>query len=507
MSKHESIAPFADNWAYLKTELSWLDRVLMLAVARQRQDTKEVDRVARHAGDRATSHWWKGIITVNQKQGYDDCRHPPKTHQSKPQSYTQQLEARIQASQQQGILLALPWLKDRLQLTAFEKNVILLTLAPEVNRRFGRLYSYLQQQDDAVDYDLPTVDLCLRLLCRNDQEWRRARSQLAAPRSLLEQGILECIEEPGDGTLLSRHLRLADDITAYLLAESPDPAQLEHLTLEPTNHSGSLSPQSARSQPMPTGDEAINPELWLQPTPAEIPWQQLALPTSLLEKFQALSQAVAASPQGQIIGLAGAPGTGKQMVAIAIATANQLPLTVVDLATIPELESETALAAISTLEGGIVLLKSAHLWFGRHSLLEPSQLHSWLQQRRRQPGLTLLSVHHLQSLRPSWRHQWDGVFTLPLPNAEARRQILRQSMPAGVKGDRRLRWTQIARQLPLSGGELQTIVQTAIALMPTAAEPVLTWEQLEKAVSMRYPHLKLRAGNSQRSRAAKKKPG
>jgi hypothetical protein len=195
------------------------------------------------------------------------------------------------------------------------------------------------------------------------------------------------------------------------------------------------------------------------------------------------------------------------MVAAAIATANQLPLTVIDLATIPELESETVLAAIAILEGGIVLLKSAHLWFGRHSLLEPSQLHSWLQQRRRQPGLTLLSVHHLQSLRPSWRHQWDGVFTLPLPNAEARRQILRQSMPAGVKGDRRLRWTQIARQLPLSGGELQTIVQTAIALMPTAAEPVLTWEQLEKAVSMRYPHLKLRAGNSQRSRAAKKKPG
>jgi hypothetical protein len=307
MSKHESIAPFADNWAYLKTELSWLDRVLMLAVARQRQDTKEVDRVARHAGDRATSHWWKGIITVNQKQGYDDCRHPPKTHQTKPQSYTQQLEARIQASQQQGILLALPWLKDRLQLTAFEKNVILLTLAPEVNRRFGRLYSYLQQQDDAVDYDLPTVDLCLRLLCRNDQEWRRARSQLAAPRSLLEQGILECIEEPGDGTLLSRHLRLADDITAYLLAESPDPLQLEHLALEPTNRPGSFSPQSNRLKSMPIDDEVADPGQWLQPIQVEISWQQLALPSSLLEKFIALSQAMVASPQGKSLVWQGLP--------------------------------------------------------------------------------------------------------------------------------------------------------------------------------------------------------
>ncbi|MBD0268439.1 MAG: hypothetical protein ICV77_09105, partial [Cyanobacteria bacterium Co-bin8] len=69
---NESAAPFADNWAYLKTELSWLDRLLMLAVARQRQDVKEVDRIARHSGERATSHWWKGIITLEGQSGHDD---------------------------------------------------------------------------------------------------------------------------------------------------------------------------------------------------------------------------------------------------------------------------------------------------------------------------------------------------------------------------------------------------------------------------------------------------
>ena len=26
------LLPFADNWAYLKTELNWLDRLLMLAI-------------------------------------------------------------------------------------------------------------------------------------------------------------------------------------------------------------------------------------------------------------------------------------------------------------------------------------------------------------------------------------------------------------------------------------------------------------------------------------------
>ncbi|NJL58090.1 hypothetical protein HC928_25475 [bacterium] len=44
---------FADNWAYLKTELQWLDRVLMLAVARQRQERRKsiAFSVSRRPGD------------------------------------------------------------------------------------------------------------------------------------------------------------------------------------------------------------------------------------------------------------------------------------------------------------------------------------------------------------------------------------------------------------------------------------------------------------------------
>ncbi|PSN15223.1 hypothetical protein C7271_21050, partial [filamentous cyanobacterium CCP5] len=71
-------APFADNWAYLKTELNWLDRLLVLAVSRQRQDTKAINQVAKTAADKATSHWWKGVITLNQPTGYDECRPPSK---------------------------------------------------------------------------------------------------------------------------------------------------------------------------------------------------------------------------------------------------------------------------------------------------------------------------------------------------------------------------------------------------------------------------------------------
>lgn len=469
MSKHESvIAPFADNWAYLKTELNWLDRLLMLAVARQRQDAKVVNQVAKTAADKATSHWWKGIITLNQA-AYDDCR-PPTKPASKGPSYAQQLESRIQASQSQGIMLGLPWLQEQFRLSAFEKKLILLVLAPEVNRRFGKLYRYLQHSDDYITEDLPTVDLCLRLLCRNDQEWRQARSQLVAANSLFEWGLLKWVDPP-TMTLLSRRLRLADEVTAYLLAEQPDPGCIRHLT------------------PAAQTLEAATPTLAHQEWP-ELPWNHLALPDRLLEQLEILAASIKHQTGPQLLLLSGESGIGKTTTARALASRWQLPLTHLDLAT---LTADTAAAALQELTAstGVVLLQTAQRWFGRNSIVETAQVQAWLQ--RCQAPLICLSTAYLQSITPSWRRTCAAVLTLPRPGVEARRQILRQAVPADLAVDKRLRWIQLARQLPLTGGELTGLVETAIALAQQAPQPVLSLEHFQQALALRHPGLSLRA--------------
>ena len=53
-------------------------------------------------------------------------------------------------------------LSDAFDLTAFDVNVLLLCLAPELDIRYERLFAYLQ---DDVTRRLPTVDLALVLLC------------------------------------------------------------------------------------------------------------------------------------------------------------------------------------------------------------------------------------------------------------------------------------------------------------------------------------------------------
>jgi hypothetical protein len=208
------VKPFENNWAYLKTELRWLDRVLMMAVSRKRQDDKTVHRVANTSADKVTSHWWKGIIAVN--KGIDDREGPPPKLSAKSVqtvSYAQQLEARIQASYQASITLAIPLLRDRLKLSEVEKNIVLMAIAPEINRRYGRLYDYLQEEEGALA-DLPTVDLCLRLLCRNDHDWQQARARLTASHSLVNLGLLEWIGDE-DGTLLSQQVRVSDELASF----------------------------------------------------------------------------------------------------------------------------------------------------------------------------------------------------------------------------------------------------------------------------------------------------
>jgi hypothetical protein len=471
---------FANNWDYLKTELRWLDQVLMMAVTRQRKETQEVDRHSHSRADRVTSHWWKGLVALEGEAAYDEHRQPSSKAKV---SYQQQLEIRIQSSQRRGIPLALPHLRDRLGLSVFEKNVVLMSLAPEMNRRYARLYRYLQGDDAAHKIDLPTVDLVLRLLCRNDSEWRTARMQLTAS-PLVRHQLLQV--SGSIDTFLNRPLQLTESLIHYLLAEQPTPHSLE-LLLRP--------PAEARPTRLDQSVESVN-------------WSALVLPQPLLTSLQYLVQRVEGYAQaeetwgfdgsnalkyhpGAIALLLGNPGTGKTFAAQAIAHALDVPLFILDLAQIEPADYLYTLEAIQTQDPTVLLIKSAKHWLGRPSRylqssatpLSAAALQQFLTQRRSLPGVTLLSEQRAASLQVLWQQQMDQVLLFPMPGLSDRRQLWQQAFCLSVPKTA-LDWDHLAT-LKLSGGEIGAIAHEAVLYAAAVHAPKLTLDHILQVLSQK----------------------
>ena len=234
-----------DNWAYLKVEMSWLERILLNAVAKARIQETKLNRHAKTNADRATRHWWEGIVSF-EKVGYDS---PPPARSAKPaQSYQQQLDARVKQSQAAGIDLVLPSLCDRYNLSLFERQAVLLAIAPEIHRRYGELCGYLASSDG-----LPTVDLALRLFCRDDQAWRQGRSQLLSGVLVTEGFLLPAMSSAQ--SFLQQPLKLNPYLVSDLVGSGPrfegcsevQPPIVTPIIFDPTVLSGKLKTQATRT--------------------------------------------------------------------------------------------------------------------------------------------------------------------------------------------------------------------------------------------------------------------
>jgi hypothetical protein len=134
-------------------------------------------------------------------------------------------QAREAASLAAGVPLRLNLLAERLGLDAFEQQVVLLTLAPEMNQRYERLFGYL---NDDITRRWPSVALALELFCEDWAERINHRQAFTALSTLHTMRIVQMSEEnnPLPLSLLSRGLKLDERLVAYLLGSSEPDLQL-----------------------------------------------------------------------------------------------------------------------------------------------------------------------------------------------------------------------------------------------------------------------------------------
>lgn len=103
-------------------------------------------------------------------------------------------------------------------LSDFDLDIITIALAPELDRRYDRLYAYLQ---DDVRCQRPRVDLALNLLCHSAADKLAKRSHFAPDAPLIKHNLLHLVTESDrpKPTLLAREFHLDDQVVRFLLGQ------------------------------------------------------------------------------------------------------------------------------------------------------------------------------------------------------------------------------------------------------------------------------------------------
>jgi ATP-dependent 26S proteasome regulatory subunit len=206
--------PYASNDAHLQDELHWLDllirlRVQMLPLAGEAAPDSQLQRAA--------------YITPQEVSWLLDTDAEPRRSaasgamRSELMRLRAEIDRRVAHSLERGVPLALPRLCTLFGLSAFERQIVVVCLAPELRRKYDRLYAYLQ---DDITRKKPSVDLALDLLCETEPDRWKATQVLCDHAPLLRAGILQRIEDPhspSGSSGLAQFIRLDPRVLGFLL--------------------------------------------------------------------------------------------------------------------------------------------------------------------------------------------------------------------------------------------------------------------------------------------------
>ena len=111
-------------------------------------------------------------------------------------------------------------------LSTVELGAVLICLAPELRRKYDRIYAYLQ---DDITRSRPSVDLVLELLCDTEPQRWTATAMFTAAAPLLRHGILHRVDDPqspSGSSGLAQFLVLDQRIGQFLLGAADLDARL-----------------------------------------------------------------------------------------------------------------------------------------------------------------------------------------------------------------------------------------------------------------------------------------
>lgn len=215
-------------------------------------------------------------------------------------------------------------------LNDIDAYILLVCAAPEFDRRYERLYAFLQ---DDIAQRRPTVNLVMNLLGTEISERFAVYERLSETMPLRTQHLIECLPDPNQprGSFLANQCKIDHRVVRYLLGDALPDSRLKHA---------------------------------LRPGP------QQAVAALSAEQMRPVRRIFRESP---LLYFQGVPEAGQVETAAALCAEHELPLLTVDLHALQTLTIDFELACELALREGL-LAGSALLFDGwEHALDEETQ--------------------------------------------------------------------------------------------------------------------------------------
>lgn len=354
-----------------------------------------------------------------------------------------EIASREAESIQRGVELRLVRLAQLVQLTPFERDVILICLAPELDLRYERLYAYLH---DDVTKKRPSIDLVLNLLSPSFEAKVTARKHFSSSAPLIKHHLLQLLADPAhpQPPLLNTFLKLDERVVNYLLDGDEVDKCLVHCA------------------------RLIVPDTQLE---------TLVLPGEIKERLRLLVYHHQDAGRLPLLYFEGGTGAGKEATAAALSRLLAMNLLVINGAE-PFLQNEgLQFSQILGIIGREALLQNAVLyWEGFDSLLQRDR-RTW-----HQATLRMLNERQLSAILAG-SAPWEPTtfpraspfipVEFPAPTYAERVQLWAQSLsqaklanssPLDKGVANQFDLPVLANKFRLTGGQIRDAVQTACNL-------------------------------------------
>lgn len=213
--------PYADNLEYLLEELSRIDLLIRVYLESLREDFPEAEDEFRGLYISEAE-----IEQIQRNSGFGsriEILPDPRTERlTEINVIREEINAKKEESLKKGRELRLHTICELFGLDHYEKDIILIGLAPELDLKYEKLYSYLQND---VTKKKPTVELALTLLFSTVEEKIRARAYFSPDAPLQKNYLIHLLEGETNAnlSLISHFIKVDERIINFLLEfDEPD---------------------------------------------------------------------------------------------------------------------------------------------------------------------------------------------------------------------------------------------------------------------------------------------